>query len=90
MFACRYDEYEEEARSAMIYQNNLAPEVQNQLSIVKDDVINDPTLQRSYTELCEKCGHTEAVFFQVHQGTYLQSKLALIFVCTNCKHKWMG
>jgi DNA-directed RNA polymerase II subunit RPB9 len=87
-FACRYDDFVEDATNPMIYQNNLVAEVQNQLAIVKDDVIDDPTLQRSYSEDCEKCHHNEAVFFQVHQG--IQAKLALIFVCTNCKHKWMG
>jgi DNA-directed RNA polymerase II subunit RPB9 len=87
-FACRYDEYVEDARAPMIYQNNLVAEVQDQLSIVKDDVINDPTLQRSYSESCAKCAGTDAVFFQVHQG--VQAKLALIFVCTSCKYKWMG
>ena len=43
-FACRYDDFVEDATNPMIYQNNLVAEVQNQLAIVKDDVIDDPTL----------------------------------------------
>ena len=88
MFACRYDTYTEPAPSPIVWRHGGQTE-QDQLAIVKSDVINDPTLQRSYDAHCEKCGGTEAVFFRVQAS---KQRLNLIFVCTNpeCCHKWMG
>ena len=91
MFACRYDNYIEEATGPVVWRQGGTSE-QDQLAIVKSDVINDPTLQRSYDADCAKCGGKKAVFFQVHSGSKNMSRLNLIFVCCNpdCCHKWMG
>jgi DNA-directed RNA polymerase subunit M/transcription elongation factor TFIIS len=56
------------------------------LAKVKPDVLADPTLQREKVE-CKRCGHGEAAFFQV-PTTAQDERLRIIFVCTECAHKW--
>ena len=89
MYQCRYDNYNEPAPGPVVWRKGGTTD-QDQLAIVKSDVINDPTLQRSYDAHCEKCSGNKAVFFQVHAGK--MARLNLIFVCCNpdCCHKWMG
>ena len=55
---------------------------------VKQDVVNDPTLSRDENKVCEKCGEKGCVFFQAHGDD--DDAMALIFMCINCKQKWIG
>mmetsp|Transcript_13510 Transcript_13510/g.20572 ORF Transcript_13510/g.20572 Transcript_13510/m.20572 type:complete len:158 (-) Transcript_13510:188-661(-) len=89
-YACRLCRYTEEATNNLIYQNILKKEVGNVLHTVPSAVSDDPTLARSKRANCTNCGHNEAVFFQSDTKDARSDTLALIFVCCNCDHKWVG
>mmetsp|Transcript_20879 Transcript_20879/g.67254 ORF Transcript_20879/g.67254 Transcript_20879/m.67254 type:complete len:122 (-) Transcript_20879:72-437(-) len=81
--------YEEPAHSGIVYENRIKKEVSTRLESINAEVVNDPTLQRSRNNKCENCGNKEAVLFQAESGVTAKS-LSLIFVCCNCRHKWVG
>lgn len=58
------------------------------VDLVEQDVVNDPTLSRDENKVCEKCGQKGCVFFQAHGDD--DDAMALIFMCINCKQKWIG
>jgi len=87
-YACRLCQYSEDTVNHLIYQNLIKKEVGNVLHTVPGAISDDPTLPRSHNASCENCGHHEAVFFQSDTGQ--SDSLALIFVCCNCDHKWVG
>ena len=89
-YACRLCQYSEVSASPLIYRNQLKKEVKNVLHTVPSAVSDDPTLPRSHNVNCEACGHNEAVFFQSDSSFLGSDSLALIFVCSNCSHKWVG
>mmetsp|Transcript_13479 Transcript_13479/g.19809 ORF Transcript_13479/g.19809 Transcript_13479/m.19809 type:complete len:119 (+) Transcript_13479:88-444(+) len=89
MFACRNCEYKEYVENPCIYVNRIIKATATKLDIIPPDITEDPTLQRSTDAHCEKCGFNEAVFFQAEQSAKSES-LALIFVCCQCSHKWVG
>ncbi|CAM9243803.1 unnamed protein product [Choristocarpus tenellus] len=79
MYACSRCTYVEEVdQGACVYRNNLITTAGNKLDIVQADVIDDPTLQRSKSAICEKCNYNEAVFFQADEVSFclvLQRKM---------------
>ena len=89
VYACRNCGYDEIAKNNCVYVNNLDQNV-NELSYINTDIIQDPTLPRSYTQICPKCKHRETVFFQsdIHKTT--EHGMKLYYVCTNpdCCHRW--
>jgi DNA-directed RNA polymerase II subunit RPB9 len=88
-YACRLCRYTEQAPDQpLIYRNEMKKEVGNVLHKVPSAVSDDPTLARSQNANCANCGHHEAVFFQ--SDIAQSDSLALIFVCCNCDHKWVG
>jgi DNA-directed RNA polymerase II subunit RPB9 len=88
-YACRLCEYNEPAADKpLIYRNDRKKEVKNILHTVPSAISDDPTLARSNRANCVNCGHNEAVFFQ--SDVAQADSLALIFVCCNCDHKWVG
>ena len=89
LLACRNCGYEEPAHTGKVYENRIAKEVSTRLDTIHKDIVEDPTLQRSYDVNCDNCGHNEAVLFQAESGVTAAS-LSLIFVCCNCGHKWVG
>ena len=89
-YACRRCRYTEESTQPLIYRNLLKKEVGNVLNNVPSAVSDDPTLARSQNINCASCGHHEAVFFQSDTSDARSDTLALIFVCCNCDHKWVG
>ncbi len=54
-----------------------------------DDVITDPTLERTRV-ICKKCGHDTAVMIIPPVGPS-DTLMKLILVCTrpDCVHKWL-
>ena len=48
----------------------------------------DPTVSKNKTVACNQCGAGEAVFF-MGPSTGKDADMALIFLCTACKHKWL-
>ena len=89
-YSCRLCRYSEDARGALIYRNAIKKELGNVLSTVPTAVSDDPTLPRSQNASCMNCGHHEAVFFQSDTSDIRSDSLALIFVCCNCRHKWVA
>uniref|UniRef100_A0A7S3NJ32 TFIIS-type domain-containing protein n=1 Tax=Aureoumbra lagunensis TaxID=44058 RepID=A0A7S3NJ32_9STRA len=89
MLNCRNCGYEEPATSYKVYENRIKKEVSTRLDIINPEITDDPTLQRSNDVVCENCNYSEAVLFQAESGITAKS-LSLIFVCCNCKHKWIG
>jgi len=55
--------------------------------MVSNDLPGDPTLPRANVR-CAKCGHKEAVYFQISGRE--NEAMTLFFVCCgpNCGHKW--
>ncbi|KAG5183841.1 hypothetical protein JKP88DRAFT_260688 [Tribonema minus] len=88
-YACNRCAYREEAGQSCVYENNLVKTTELKLDIVHEDVVNDPTLQRSKHQICDRCNYSEAVFFQADDSAK-SSSLSLIFVCTHCGKKWVG
>ena len=89
-YACRLCPYSELSDSSLVYRNRIRKEVGNVLHTVSASVVDDPTLPRSHNANCVVCGHHEAVFFQSDASVIGSDSLALIFVCCNCAHKWVG
>lgn len=88
-FACKLCQYTEPSRGQLlVYRNEKKKEVTNLLHTVPSAISDDPTLARSNKAHCTNCGHNEAVFFQ--SDVAQSDSLALIFVCCNCDHKWVG
>ncbi|XP_054155759.1 DNA-directed RNA polymerase II subunit RPB9-like [Oppia nitens] len=90
VFFCRTCLYQREATKDQycVYINNIKHDI-NELSLINPDLVDDPTLARTYCHPCPKCHHKEAVFMQ---GSHKESnnKMKLYYVCTNvsCKFKW--
>eukprot|EP00920_Eleutheroschizon_duboscqi_P026290 GHVT01064852.1.p1 GENE.GHVT01064852.1~~GHVT01064852.1.p1 ORF type:complete len:259 (-),score=76.66 GHVT01064852.1:798-1574(-) len=55
--------------------------------VVSPDLAKDPTLGRTYQRHCAKCGHQEAVFFQLPERI-ADDAMTLVFVCSRegCGH----
>ncbi|CAK4077261.1 unnamed protein product, partial [Aphanomyces euteiches] len=99
-FTCRNCGHNEEVPESCIYVNKLVKDARNQMDILPDDIIDDPTLQRDYDVTCPVCGGQGAAFIRSHDGVK-QSTLALIWICLNkdCQiddhgnrlptHRWM-
>ena len=47
----------------------------------------DPTLPHATGIECVSCGHDEAVFFQAPMKG--DEAMKLIFMCTECAHRWL-
>lgn len=88
--ACRLCRYSEESHTPLIYRNRIKKEAINALQNIPSAISDDPTLPRSHNTSCDNCGHNEAVFFQSDTSDVRNDTLALIFVCCNCDHKWVG
>ncbi len=54
------------------------------------DVAADPSLPRTRQQLCPKCQHREAVFFQ-SRARRADTAMTLYYVCCNpqCGHRWV-
>lgn len=86
-YACKLCRYNEPTPNLpLVYRNERQKKVTNILHTVPSAIADDPTLARSQQANCSNCGHNEAVFFQ----SDVAQALALIFVCCNCGHKWVG
>lgn len=85
LLACRNCGHKTESNSSCVYRNELIKDSTMKLSQVRQDCINDVTLQRTGSADCEKCGGTEAVFFMTHDDT-----MKVVSVCRNCGHKWIA
>ena len=72
-----------------IYVNVLEKDTSSKLENVLKDMNKDPTLARSHTQRCPRCGHMESVCFQADVGPKSE-KLQLIHVCcgVECGFKW--
>lgn len=90
-YACKRCNYSEEPadKSGCVHQHALIRATELKLDIVHEDVVNDPTLQRSRNVDCMKCHHNEAVFFQADDSSQSLS-LSLFFVCSSCGFKWVN
>jgi len=58
------------------------------LDLLDSEIVQDPTLQRTNKTECPNCDHNEAVFFMARSGG-TNSDMALVFLCVQCKHKWI-
>lgn len=61
----------------------------SELTQIVADVINDPTLPKTFDHVCPRCHGKEAVFFQA-QSRRAEEEMKLYYVCTNkeCVHRW--
>jgi DNA-directed RNA polymerase II subunit RPB9 len=50
---------------SLVFVNELVKDSSTRLEVILSDVNKDPTLQRTRNIQCARCGHNEAVFFQV-------------------------
>jgi len=89
-YTCRLCQHREDSTNNLVYRNVIKKEVGNVLHTVPSAVSDDPTLARSKRANCANCGHNEAVFFQSDTKDTRSDSLALVFVCCNCDHKWVG
>lgn len=77
-------------RENIVFQDVIKKEAEMRVDAVDSAVVFDPTLPRTNTpgeSVCPACGHYQAVFFQADAGK--DADMALVFVCTSCRHKWM-
>uniref|UniRef100_A0A7E4UXN3 DNA-directed RNA polymerase subunit n=1 Tax=Panagrellus redivivus TaxID=6233 RepID=A0A7E4UXN3_PANRE len=88
MYTCRNCDHSEQAESPCIYINKLMHEI-DELTQIVADVVNDPTLPKTYDHVCPNCDLKEAVFFQA-QSRRAEEEMKLYYVCTNreCNHRW--
>eukprot|EP01087_Luapelamoeba_hula_P001661 TRINITY_DN11382_c0_g1_i1.p1 TRINITY_DN11382_c0_g1~~TRINITY_DN11382_c0_g1_i1.p1 ORF type:complete len:113 (+),score=6.87 TRINITY_DN11382_c0_g1_i1:126-464(+) len=88
MFACRNCDHEQAADDNCVYRNELLRTANNLAVPIMHDVTADPTLPRTVSNKCAKCGGRESVYFQAHTGR--DEAMALYYVCcnSNCDHRW--
>lgn len=86
--ACRNCGFKKSAKSGLVYFNAAKKMSQRRLDLVDPDICFDPTVSKNKTVNCGHCGAGEAVFF-MGPSTGKDADMALIFLCTACKHKWM-
>ncbi len=58
------------------------------LELIDDDLVDDKTLPRKRGGECKKCGYDEAVSLMPRAGGK-DSDMAMVFICTNCRYKWL-
>eukprot|EP01112_Ceratiomyxa_fruticulosa_P024101 TRINITY_DN958_c0_g1_i2.p1 TRINITY_DN958_c0_g1~~TRINITY_DN958_c0_g1_i2.p1 ORF type:complete len:192 (-),score=37.65 TRINITY_DN958_c0_g1_i2:339-872(-) len=87
LLACRNCDHQEEATNPRVYRNEIKHTAEEKTTIVQD-VSSDPTLPRTKSTRCQRCGHREAVFFQAASGS--DEGMTLFFVCcnTSCGNRW--
>ena len=85
--ACRNCGFKKKAERKQVYFNATKKRSQRRLDLVDPDICSDPTVARAMVG-CGECGAGEAVFF-MDPSTDKDADMALIFICTNCKHKWL-
>lgn len=85
LFACRHCAFSTLATTNLVYANSLTQTTISSL-IITPELTLDPTLQRTKKVTCNRCGHTEAVFF-----ARSEERMELVFVCCNleCAHYWV-
>ena len=90
VYKCKQCDFTEESTEPCVFKVSYKAEMMHRsiLNLVEDDVIDDPTLSRDENKECEKCHQRGCVFFQAHGDG--DDAMALIFMCTHCKHKWIG
>eukprot|EP00667_Euglena_gracilis_P023767 EG_transcript_26985 len=89
LFVCQQCNHSEPAALHVVYRNELKKAVsENIMKDVLETYVDDPTLPRTRTAHCPKCGFNEATFFQNPLGT--GDSMSLYFVCLNpeCKASW--
>lgn len=59
------------------------------LDLIDTDLVDDKTLPRKKGGKCEKCEHDESVSFMPGTGGK-DSDMAMVFICTSCRHKWLS
>ena len=84
--SCQY--VEKNVTDSCVFLNELIKDSTTRLEVILSDVNKDPCLQRSSKVHCAKCSNTEAVFFLAEQNAK-STKLALVYVCTECGYKWL-
>jgi DNA-directed RNA polymerase II subunit RPB9 len=82
-FTCRTCQYTELAQSSCVFRNVLENS-SGETAGVTQDVGSDPTLPRS-NNICPKCQHDEAVFFQSQERS-ADTGMKLFYVCCECGH----
>ena len=82
---CRNCDHMDDADTNLVFVNDLRPNQQAQDA--GNDMIKDPTLPRAKGVECDGCGHDEAVFFQAPMRG--DEAMKLIFMCTECAHRWL-
>ncbi|GAV70869.1 TFIIS_C domain-containing protein/RNA_POL_M_15KD domain-containing protein [Cephalotus follicularis] len=65
LYACRNCDHQEVSNNYCVYRNEVHHSVDEYTQVVQD-VASDPTLPRTKSVRCTKCGHGEAVFLQVN------------------------
>ncbi|KAJ1979613.1 DNA-directed RNA polymerase II core subunit rpb9 [Dimargaris verticillata] len=88
MFACRNCNHIEPSQNTCIYRHEIVHAPSEQTMVITD-LSSDPTLPRTNSNPCPRCGHAEAVFFQ-SQSRAADTKMTLYYVCCNktCQHRW--
>lgn len=85
---CEYCKHEEAAKEPRVNRKNYQAQVAADLEEVpvNVEVVNDPTLPRTYEEECPKCGRQEAVYFPPSPNS-----MDMQFICCNadCLHVWL-
>ncbi|PWN24064.1 putative DNA-directed RNA polymerase II 14.5 kDa polypeptide [Microstroma glucosiphilum] len=84
LYSCRNCSHKEEARSNMVFKNDLKSVTKEQSGVI-DSIATDPTLPRKHDSECPACGHPEAVYFQ-DQSKRIHNRMILFYVCTACEH----
>ncbi len=88
LLVCRNCGFKREAKSGQVYYNATKKRSQRRLDLVDPDICFDPTVSKNKSVTCTQCGGGEAVFF-MGPSTGKDADMALIFLCTACKHKWL-
>merc|ERR1712227_523230 len=86
LYQCRNCDFCTEAERPCIYVNKLISN-ENELLQINPDVIEDPTLPRTNTVNCPKCGFSSACYFQSY-STMKDARMNLFYVCRSCRFEW--
>ena len=77
-------------RQFVVLRNDIVKSSAASLAVFNADLVNDPTMMRTNETSCPNCGGTSAIMFMASASAKGADGMKLVFICSNCKHKWLG
>jgi DNA-directed RNA polymerase subunit M/transcription elongation factor TFIIS len=77
-------------RQFVVLRNDIVKSSAASLAVFNADLVNDPTMMRTNETSCPNCDGTSAIMFMASASAKGADGMKLVFICSTCKHKWLG